>query len=153
MAEVNYYDILELPKNSSDADIKKAYRKLAMKWHPDKNPNNVEEAAKKFQEIGEAYDVLSDAEKRAIYDQYGYDGLHNGVQGADGGKLAFYSTFLPPGSLETDAGLFMRVYVRMQSPLDPTLTSATRRRSSRTFSERTIPLQHLDSSLRLSPPS
>lgn len=86
MAEVNYYDILELPKNSSDADIKKAYRKLAMKWHPDKNPNNAEEAAKKFQEIGEAYDVLSDAEKRAIYDQYGYEGLKNGVTGADGGK-------------------------------------------------------------------
>lgn len=86
MSEINYYEILELPKNSSDADIKKAYRKLAMKWHPDKNPNNAEEAAKKFQEIGEAYDVLSDLEKRAIYDKYGYEGLVNGVPGADGGN-------------------------------------------------------------------
>ncbi|RYH28496.1 hypothetical protein EON65_11940 [archaeon] len=86
MSELNYYDILEIPKNATDADIKKAYRKLAMKWHPDKNPTNVEEAAKKFQEIGEAYDVLSDMEKRAIYDQYGYEGLKNGVEGADGGR-------------------------------------------------------------------
>lgn len=86
MSEINYYEVLELPNNSTDADIKKAYRRLAMKWHPDKNPNNAEEAARKFQEIGEAYDVLSDLEKRAIYDQYGYEGLKNGVEGADGGE-------------------------------------------------------------------
>lgn len=85
MSEISYYEILELPRNSSDADIKKAYRRLAMKWHPDKNPDIAEEAAKKFQEIGEAYDVLSDMEKRAIYDQYGYEGLKNGVPTADGG--------------------------------------------------------------------
>lgn len=85
MSEINYYEVLQLPKNSSDAEIKKAYRKLAMKWHPDKNPDNAEEAAKKFQEIGEAYDVLSDMEKRAIYDQFGYEGLRDGVQNSDGG--------------------------------------------------------------------
>lgn len=82
MAEVllpDYYETLQIPKGSSDTDIKKAYRKLAMKWHPDKNPESAEEAAKKFQEIGEAYDVLSDSEKRAIYDQYGYEGLRDGV--------------------------------------------------------------------------
>lgn len=87
MSEVNYYDVLGLPRNSSDEDIKKAYRKLAMKWHPDKNRDNAEEAAKKFQDIGEAYDVLSDLEKRAIYDRYGYDGLKNGVPMGDGGWL------------------------------------------------------------------
>ena len=54
----NYYDILQISKGCTDADIKKAYRKLAMKWHPDKNPEITDEAAKKFQEIGEAYDVL-----------------------------------------------------------------------------------------------
>lgn len=85
MSEVNYYDVLGLPRNSSDEDIKKAYRKLAMKWHPDKNRDNAEEAARKFQDIGEAYDVLSDMEKRAIYDRYGYDGLKNGVPMGDGG--------------------------------------------------------------------
>lgn len=86
MSEINYYEVLQVPKNSSDVDIKKAYRKLAMKWHPDKNPDNKEEAARKFQEIGEAYDVLSDLEKRAIYDQFGYEGLRDGVQNQDGGK-------------------------------------------------------------------
>ena len=84
MSEIGYYEILQIPKSSSDIEIKKAYRKLAMKWHPDKNPDNVEEAAKIFQEIGEAYDVLCDTEKRAIYDQYGYEGLVNGIPTADG---------------------------------------------------------------------
>jgi len=81
----NYYDILQVPKVSTDAEIKKAYRKLAMKWHPDKNPDIPEEAAKKFQEIGEAYDVLSDPEKRAIYDQYGYEALRDGIPDPAGG--------------------------------------------------------------------
>lgn len=89
MSEINYYEVLQVPKNSSDVDIKKAYRKLAMKWHPDKNPDNKEEAARKFQEIGEAYDVLSDLEKRAIYDQFGYEGLRDGVQNQDGGNITF----------------------------------------------------------------
>jgi DnaJ-class molecular chaperone len=94
MSEINYYDILEVPKNSSETEIKKAYRRLAMKWHPDKNPDNAEEAALKFQQIGEAYDVLSDMEKRAIYDKYGYDGLKNGIPNADGGKRkTFYYFF------------------------------------------------------------
>jgi DnaJ-class molecular chaperone len=51
-----------------------------MRWHPDKNPDCAEEASKKFQNIGEAYDVLSDAKKRAVYDQYGYEGLIDGVE-------------------------------------------------------------------------
>ena len=80
----SYYDILQIQKSSSDSEIKKAYRKLAIKWHPDKNPDKLQEAAKMFQAIGEAYDVLSDPEKRAIYDQYGYEGLINGIPGHDG---------------------------------------------------------------------
>lgn len=87
---MDYYAILQLPKGCTDSEIKKAYRKLAMKWHPDKNPDNLEEASKKFQEIGEAFDVLSDPEKRAIYEQYGYDGLVNGIPEAAGGSTAGY---------------------------------------------------------------
>jgi curved DNA-binding protein CbpA len=85
MSEINYYEVLQVAKNSTDVEIKKAYRKLAMKWHPDKNPENAEEAARKFQDIGEAYDVLSDLEKRAIYDQFGYEGLRDGAQNSEGG--------------------------------------------------------------------
>jgi curved DNA-binding protein len=75
MEYVDYYKILGLDKNASTEDIKKAYRKLARKYHPDVNPNN-KEAHKKFQEINEANEVLSDPEKRKKYDQYGKDWQH-----------------------------------------------------------------------------
>eukprot|EP01034_Spumella_vulgaris_P031217 gene31217-38574_t len=91
MSEINYYEVLQVAKNSTDVEIKKAYRKLAMKWHPDKNPDNAEEAARKFQDIGEAYDVLSDLEKRAIYDQFGYEGLRDGAPNSDGEAMGAYS--------------------------------------------------------------
>ncbi|GLJ45300.1 hypothetical protein SUGI_0953390 [Cryptomeria japonica] len=76
---IDYYNILSVSKNATDEDLKKAYRKLAMKWHPDKNPNNKKEAEAKFKQISEAYDVLSDPQKRAIYDQYGEEGLKGQV--------------------------------------------------------------------------
>ncbi|XP_011632489.1 dnaJ homolog subfamily B member 6-B-like isoform X1 [Pogonomyrmex barbatus] len=69
---VDYYKVLEIQRNSSSVDIKKAYRKLALKWHPDKNPDNLEEANKRFKEISEAYEVLSDDVKRRTYDQHLY---------------------------------------------------------------------------------
>ncbi|KAK6617851.1 hypothetical protein RUM43_014080 [Polyplax serrata] len=72
---VDYYRVLEITKNATGSDIKKAYRKLALKWHPDKNPDNQDEANRKFKEISEAYEVLSDAKKRRIYDEYGVEGL------------------------------------------------------------------------------
>lgn len=74
---VDYYKVLDVTKSATTADIKKAYRKLALKWHPDKNPDNPEEANKRFKEISEAYEVLSDEKKRRVYDQYGYEGLNN----------------------------------------------------------------------------
>ncbi|KAK7794778.1 hypothetical protein R5R35_004119 [Gryllus longicercus] len=68
---VDYYRVLEVQRSASTADIKKAYRKLALKWHPDKNPDNLDEATKRFKEISEAYEVLSDETKRRMYDQRG----------------------------------------------------------------------------------
>lgn len=72
----DYYAILGVKKNCGEDDVKRAYRKLAKKYHPDANPNN-KEAEKKFMEIAEAYEVLSDANKRKTYDQYGEEGLKN----------------------------------------------------------------------------
>ncbi|XP_068653007.1 uncharacterized protein [Aristolochia californica] len=76
---VDYYNILKVGRTATDDDLKKAYRRLAMKWHPDKNPKNKKEAEAKFKQISEAYDVLSDPQKRQIYDQYGEEGLKAGV--------------------------------------------------------------------------
>ncbi|MEN6445749.1 MAG: molecular chaperone DnaJ [Candidatus Cloacimonas sp.] len=76
MAKRDYYEILGVEKNADEATIKKAYRKLAMQYHPDKNPDN-KEAEEKFKEASEAYEVLSDKDKRQIYDQYGHSGLEN----------------------------------------------------------------------------
>ncbi|KAK4782700.1 hypothetical protein SAY86_007074 [Trapa natans] len=94
---VDYYKVLQVDRNAKDDDLKKAYRKLAMKWHPDKNPNNKKEAEAKFKQISEAYDVLSDPEKRAIYDQYGEEGLKGqvpppGAGGPGGGGATFFQT-------------------------------------------------------------
>lgn len=72
---VDYYNILKVNRNATDDDLKKSYRRLAMRWHPDKNPGNNTEAEAKFKQLSEAYEVLSDPQKRAIYDQYGEEGL------------------------------------------------------------------------------
>ena len=79
MAKRDYYEVLELSKNASSEDIKKSYRKLAKKYHPDINKDPG--AEEKFKEINEAYEVLSDPQKKQIYDQYGHAGLENGGMG------------------------------------------------------------------------
>ncbi|KAL1357246.1 hypothetical protein HN51_009194 [Arachis hypogaea] len=75
---MDYYNILKVNRNASDEDLKKAYKRLAMIWHPDKNPLNKSEAEAKFKRISEAYDVLSDPQKRQIYDLYGEEALKSG---------------------------------------------------------------------------
>ncbi|KAM4024454.1 dnaJ homolog subfamily B member 2 [Anomaloglossus baeobatrachus] len=71
----DYYEILGVPRNATQEDIKRAYRKLALKWHPDKNPDNKDLAEKKFKDIAEAYEVLSDVNKRETYDRHGKAGF------------------------------------------------------------------------------
>ena len=88
MAQQDYYAILEVSREATAAEIKKAYRRLAMKYHPDRNPGN-KEAEEKFKEIQRAYDVLSDEQKRAAYDRYG----HAGVDGAAGAGAAGFDDF------------------------------------------------------------
>ncbi|XP_026297956.1 dnaJ homolog subfamily B member 6 isoform X4 [Apis mellifera] len=87
---VDYYKVLEVQRTATSGDIKKAYRKLALRWHPDKNPENLEEANKRFKEISEAYEVLSDEKKRRVYDQYGKEGLQ-----MPGGKRRHKEDFDP----------------------------------------------------------
>ncbi|KAL0447084.1 UNVERIFIED_CONTAM: DnaJsubfamily B member 4 [Sesamum latifolium] len=88
---VDYYNILKVLRNATEEDVKKSYKRLAMKWHPDKNAVNTKEAEAKFKQISEAYDVLSDPQKRQIYDLYGEEGLNSGL-------------YPPPSSKDTDFG-------------------------------------------------
>ncbi|MCC7277493.1 MAG: DnaJ domain-containing protein, partial [Chromatiaceae bacterium] len=73
MSKRDYYEVLGVPRNASEADIKKAYRRLAMKFHPDRNPG--EEAEQKFKEAKLAYEILTDPKKRSAYDQFGHAGV------------------------------------------------------------------------------
>lgn len=90
MAKKDYYELLAVGKDASEDEIKKAYRKLAMKYHPDRNPDS-QDAEAKFKEIKEAYEVLSDAQKRATYDRFGHAGLEGAMGGGASG--ASYGSF------------------------------------------------------------
>lgn len=91
MAKRDYYEVLGVDRSASKDDLKKAYRKMAVQYHPDKNPGN-EEAEKKFKEAAEAYEVLNDDEKRKRYDQFGHAGL-SGAAGGAGGSAGFEDIF------------------------------------------------------------
>jgi molecular chaperone DnaJ len=92
MAKRDYYEVLGVQKNVQDADLKKAYRKLAMQYHPDKNPGD-KEAESKFKEINEAYEVLSDGDKRARYDQFGHAGVDGQAGGGGFGGVGDFGNF------------------------------------------------------------
>jgi molecular chaperone DnaJ len=80
----DYYDVLGVSRNASEAELKKAFKRKAMKYHPDRNPDD-KDAEEKFKEVNEAYKVLSDSQKRAAYDQFGHEGVHAGMGGGPGG--------------------------------------------------------------------
>lgn len=95
MAKRDYYEVLGVDKNASEDEIKKAYRKIAIKYHPDRNPDN-KEAEEKFKEAAEAYDVLHDPQKRQQYDQFGFDGpagMGGGFGGFGGGGFSMDDIF------------------------------------------------------------
>ena len=86
MAERDYYEILGIDKGSDEAKIKKAYKRLAMKYHPDRNADDKAGSEKKFKEVRKAYDVISDPQKRSAYDQFGHAGVEQGGNGFGGGN-------------------------------------------------------------------
>ena len=92
MAKADYYDLLGASRETSEDDLKKAYRKLAMKYHPDRNPDD-KAAEQKFKEISEAYHVLSDKEKRAAYDRFGHAAFDNASGGPGGSGFDFGTSF------------------------------------------------------------
>ncbi len=100
----DYYEVLGVSKTATDEELKRAYRKLAKQYHPDANPDNKEEAEKKFKELNEAYEVLSDAQKRRMYDQFGHDGPAGFGGGNPGGGYYSYSSSGFSGFEDFDLG-------------------------------------------------
>jgi len=100
VTDKDYYEILGVAKSASAADLKKAYRRLALKWHPDRNKSS--EAEKRFKEINEAYEILSDSKKRQAYDQFGHAAFSGGMPSASRGAYASYGNL---GDILRQAGV------------------------------------------------
>ena len=97
----DYYEVLGVDKNASPDEIKKAYRKLAMKYHPDQNPGD-KSAEEKFKEVNEAYEILSDADKKSRYDQFGFAGVDPNYGAGGGGGFDGFSGFGGFGDIFSD---------------------------------------------------
>ncbi len=117
MAKRDYYETLGISPNASSEDIKKAYRRLAVKYHPDKNRDNSKEAEEKFKEVSEAYKILSDGEKKKIYDQYGHAGLQadvgaggGGFTGSDFDPFTIFNEFFGQRSSSGGGGIFDNLF-------------------------------------------
>jgi len=93
MSKRDYYEVLGVSRDASEAELKKAYRRLAMKYHPDRNTDDSDDAEARFKEAKEAYEVLNDANKRAAYDQYGHAGVDPSMGGRPGGGAGFEDIF------------------------------------------------------------
>lgn len=91
--ELDYYEVLSVARDASGDQIKSAYRKAALKWHPDRNPENKKEAEEKFRQCSDAYSVLSDPQKRAVYDRYGHAGLNSRGFEAGGFNATIFEEF------------------------------------------------------------
>lgn len=105
----DFYEILGVTKTATESELKSAYRKMALKWHPDKNPNNKEEAETKFKEINEAYQILSDKQKRQTYDQFGHAAF-DPASGMGGNPFA--------GGFRQGGGPFTYTYSTSGNPQD-----------------------------------
>lgn len=105
----DYYEILGVDRGVSEEDLKRAYRKLAVKYHPDKNPDD-HSAEEKFKEIGEAYEVLSDSNKRAAYDRYGHAAFQGGMGGGGGGFHDPFEVFREVFSGGGGGGIFDQIF-------------------------------------------
>ncbi len=104
MNKKDYYEVLEIDRSATEADIKQAYRKMARKYHPDVSQDtDKKQAEERFKEINEAYEVLSDKQKRATYDQYGHDAFRGGAGGFGGGSAL--------AALEISASAVLMIYL------------------------------------------
>ena len=92
MSKRDYYEVLGVDRSVSKDDLKKSYRKLAMKYHPDRNPGD-EKAAEKFKELSEAYEILSDDQKKQAYDQFGHQGVNSSFNNAQSAAEGFSDIF------------------------------------------------------------